>query len=376
MSTNTFITPSAVVRDANLVLNDQLLVANLVNRNLVEQAFTAKVGSKIKVKGPANLGTADEFTGTTTATSVVENGVEVELEKHFYKMVDITSDQSMMQVDDFTTQIVVPAVKSLVRGVESYFIQKIVGGFSRNMVGTAGNQPSTHAHILAAEKKIFDNRGDSSQLVGLITSTAHSSLSQLNIFTSAEYGVERPAGLRSNSLGYLSNVNWFRSPNAAYSRGYITGTILVKTTTAAGQSSLTVDGFTNATGGGVPVYEGARFVIAGDATVYTVTADAAIAGSEATLSITPALAAEAAAEAAITWQTAPTANVVYNPMGVAAAILPGPVVNAQMASSTINGLGLRIISDTNISTLSSSWVFDLYCGARVVMPEFGSVMQG
>lgn len=372
---NTFVTPSAVVRDAALVLNDQLLVANLVNRN-VEQTFATKVGSSVKVKGPANLGTADEFVSSTSATAVTEGGTDVVLQKHFYKRVDLTSDESALQVDDFTSQIVVPAVKALVRGVEGYFIQKIIGGFSRNTVGTAGNQPSTHAHILAADKKIFDNRGDTSQLVGLITSTAHSSLSQLNIFTSAEYGAERPAGLRSNSLGMLSGINWFRSPNMAFTRGYLTGTIVVKDTVAATGTSITVDGFSDATGGGVPIYEGTRFVIAGDATVYTVTEDAAIAGSEATLKIYPALAAQATAEAGITFQTAPSANVVYNPMGVAAAILPGPVTNAQTAVANVAGLGIRIMSNASTSTLATTWVFDLYCGARVVMPDFGAVMQG
>lgn len=371
---NTFITPSMVVRDAALSLNDQLMVANLVNRN-VEQTFATKVGSSVKVKGPANLGTADEFTTTTSATPVKEGGTDVVIQKHFYKRVDLTSDESAMQVDDFTGQVVIPAVKALVRGVEGYLIQKIIGGFSQNTVGTAGNQPSTHAHILAADKKIFDNRGDNSQLVGLITSTAHASLSALNIFTSAEYGAERPAGLRSNSLGMLSGINWFRSPNMAFTRGYLTGNIVVKDTVATG-NTITIDGFSNATGGGVPIYEGTRFVIAGDATVYTITQDCPIAGSECPITFTPALAAQATAEAVITFQTAPSANVVYNTYGVAAAILPGPVTNAQTAVANVNGLGIRIMSNASTSTLATSWVFDLYCGAKVVMPEFGAVMQG
>jgi len=371
---NTFVTPSMVVRDAALFLNDQLMVANLVNRN-VEQTFATKVGSTVKVKGPANLGTADEFTTTTSATAVTEGGTDVIIQKHFYKRVDLTSDESALQVDDFTGQIAIPAVRALTRGVEGYLIQKIIGGFNRNIVGTAGNQPSTHAHILAADKKIFDNRGDNSQLVGLITSTAHASLSALNIFTSSDYGVERPAGLRSNSLGMLSGINWFRSPNMAFTRGYLTGTILVKTTTATG-TTIIIDGFTDATGGGVPIYEGTRFTIAGDATVYTITADAPIAGSECPIIFTPTLAAQATAEAAITFQAAPSANVVYNPIGVAAAILPGPVTNAQTAVASINGVGLRIMSNASTSTLATSWVFDLYCGAKVTMNEFGAVMQG
>jgi len=370
---NSFVTPSAVVRDAALFLNDELIIGNLVNRN-VEQTFASKVGSSVKVKSVPNLGTADEFTSTTSASNVSESSVDVTLEKHFYKRVDITSDEATLQVDDFTTQVVVPAVRSLVRGVESYFLQKIVGGFNRNIVGTAGNQPSTHAHILAAEKKIFDNRGNNSQLVGVISSTAHASLAALNIFTSQDYGAERPAGLRSNSLGMLSGVNWFRTPNAgSLTLGNTAGTILTNGAKTAGVTAIDIDGFTTAAG---TIYEGARFTLAGDATVYTITSNAVTAGSAVSVNITPALAANVADGVALTWQTAPTTNVVYNPAGVAAAILPGAVLNAQTAVANVNGLGLRIISDVSTSTLAASWVFDLYAGCKVSMNEFGSVLQG
>jgi len=369
---NTFITPSAVVRDAALYLNDSMLLGNLVNRN-VEQTFATKVGSTVKVKGVPSFGTADEFISSTSATNVVEGATDVTIEKHFYKRVDITSDEALLSVDDFNQQVTLPAVRALIRGVDSYFLQKIVGGFARNIVGTAGSSPSTHAHILAAEKKIFDNRGDNSQLIGVISSTAHASFSALNVFTSQDYGAERPAGLRSNSLGMMSGINWFRTPNAgSLAHGDIAGTVLVDGTVATG-TTLHVDGFDSATG---VVNEGARFVIAGDATVYTVTAKATIANSECDLIITPTLAAQATNEAAITFQTAPTTNVVYNPMGVAGAILPGPVMGPQTAVASVNGLGMRIISDISTSTLAGTWVFDLYAGCKVTMNEFGAVLQG
>ena len=370
---NTFVTPTDVVRDAALYLNDQLLVANLVNRN-VEQRFAAKVGSTVYVKAPPSLGTADEFSSTTSASDVTETSVGVQLAKHFYKRIDLTSDELTMQVDDFTQLVVLPAVRSLIRSVEGYFIDRISGGFARNLVGTAGTNPSTHAHVLAAEKKIFDNRGDNSQLVGLITSTVHASLAALNIFTSQDYGAERPAGLRSNSLGMMSGVNWFRSPNAAtFDSGDVAGTPLIDGTVAAGESTVVIDGFTSATG---TVYEGTRFAIAGHTTIYTVTADVTLASNEGSFSITPVLEAEATDEDAITFQTEHTDNIVYNPAGVAAAIVPGAIMGPNVAAASVNGLGLRVISDVSTSTLAGTWVFDLYAGCRVVQPNFGAIMQG
>lgn len=369
---NTFLTPSAVVRDSALYLNDSLVIGNLVNRN-VEQTFAQKVGSTVKVKSVPNMGTADEFVSSTSASAITETGTDVTLEKHFYKRVDLTTNELTLQLDDFNQVVAIPAVRSIVRSIEGYLSQKIVGGFNRNAVGTAGTRPSTHAHILAAEKKIFDNRGDNSQLVGLIDSTVHASLAALNIFTSQDYGSERPAGLRSNSLGMLSGVNWFRSPNLAYTRGTIAGTIVVDGTIASG-NTIHIDGFTDAAG---VLKEGTRFVKAGDATVYTITADAVIANNECDILITPALASAATNEDVITFQSAPTANVVYNPMGVAAAIIPPAAVGPLSATSNVNGLGIRIISsDISTTTLAATWVFDVLVGARVTMNEFGAVLQG
>lgn len=369
---NAFITPSAVVRDAALVLNDSLIIGNLVNRK-VEQTFATKIGSSVKVKSVPNLGEAQEFTGSTSATAVIETGVDIVLEKHFYKKISLTSDESTLQVDDFTTTVVIPSVQSLVKSIEGYFAQKIIGGFARNTVGTSGTSPSTHAHILAAEKEIFNNRGNSNQLVGLITSTTHASLAGLNVFTSQDFGSERPAGLRSNSLGMMSGVNFFRSPDLAYTQGAVAGTPAVDGTVALGLSTIHLDGFTSEDG---VINEGTRFTIAGHTSVYTILADVTLVNYEGDFLITPVLEAEATDEDLITFQTSPSANVIYNPMGVSAAIIPGAVIDSQTSIANINGLGIRIMSDASTDTLDGTWVFDCYAGCKVVMNEMGAVMQG
>jgi hypothetical protein len=371
---NTFITPSQVIRDANLVLKDDLIIGNLVNRN-IENTFATKVGSTIKVKVPPTM-SASEFSSSTSAANVTETSTDVTLEKHFYVRVDLTSDELTQSLDDFNTVVTLPAVRGLTASIESYFMQRILGGFNRYLVGTSGNEPSTHAHILAAEKKIFDNKGDTNNLVGLIDSTAHASFAGLNIFTSSDYGVDRPAGLQTASLGKLAGANWFRSPNAtSLTQTDVVGTILVKGGSQTGTTLIT-DGYTGATG---TVPEGVRFTVAGVSGTYTVTKDATIALSgtnTATLTITPALASAPADDAALTIATAAKACVLYNPMAVAAAIIPGAIVGPNVAAASINGLGLRIISDVSVSTLAGTWVFDLYAGCRVVRPEYGAVMQG
>ena len=372
---NTFILPTDVVRDAALVLYDNLMVGNLVNRS-IEERFARKVGDSVTVKVPPNLGTADVLAagGSTSATDVVESSVDVTLEKHFYKRVDLTSDEMTLEVDDFNVQVVIPAINALIRGVENYFIQKIVGGFARYTSGTAGTEPSTHAHILAARKMIKENRGNISNLIALVSPTSEASFATLDIFTNRDFGEDRPMGLREASLGRVSGMDFFAPVDCGdLDIGDTAGTVLVDGGGTLGDTTLHVDGFTAATG---YVEEGARFTVAGTATVYTVTARTAIANNEATLPIYPALTANEDDDDAVTFQTAITEDVVYNPSSVAGALIPGAVMGPNQAAAFVKGLGVRITSHVDVDTLAGAWVFDLYAGARVIKHEFGAIMQG
>lgn len=372
---NTFITPSAVIADNALFIAENLIVGNLANRK-TESEFAKKVGDTVTVKVPPVI-EGKEFTagGSTTASDVTETSVDVVLQKHFYVRVDLTSDELTLKIDDFLQQVALPATRGLIKKIEVYAIQKLLGGFSRYVTGTIGNEPSTHAHILNAEKTIFTNQGDTSQLAALITPTAHVSFGQLDIFTSADYGTDRPFGLKSNSLGMVANTTFFRSAHASvFDRGDIAGTVLTNGDPGTA-AQIAVDGFTAATG---TVYEGTRFTIADDSSgnVYTVTENAVIASNAATLKVTPNADASIIDGKALTFQAAAKANVMFNPAAFAGAILPGAIVGANVAAQSINNIGVRIISDVSATTLSGTWVWDCYVGFRVVYPLYGTIMCG
>lgn len=366
---NTFITPTEVVRDAALILQDQLIVGNLANRSL-ESNFGKKIGNTVKVKVPPT-GSASEFSSTTSADAVTETSVDVTLTKHFYRRVDLTSDEMTLSVDDFNTLVTMPSIRALVASLEDFFLARACGGFSSQLAGTAGVEPSTQAHILAAEKRLFDSKADISQLVGVISSTAHASFAALAQFTSADYGSNRPAGLASNSLGKMAGIDWYRTPySGSFARGDVAGSVTATGTAAA--STVALAAFSSASG---TLYEGTRFTIAGDATIYTVTANATIASNACTAYVYPVLATSPSG-AAVTFETAFKENLVYNPSALAVAIVPPAVAGPGTAAASINGVGLRIIQDISISTLANSWVFDVYAGAKVCKREYGCIMNG
>lgn len=374
MATNTFITPDAVIADNALFLAENLVVGNLANRK-TETEFAKKVGDTVTVKVPPVIDGAEFDGSATVGSAVTETSIDVVLQKHFYVRVDLTSDELTLKSDDFLQQVALPATRGLIKKIETYAIQKLIGGYSRYITGTIGNEPSTHAHILNAEKTIFVNQGDTSQLAALITPTAHVSFGQLDVFTNANYGTDRPFGLRSNSLGMVANTTFFRSPHASsFDRGYLTGTILTNGDPGTG-AEIAIDGFTAATG---TIYEGTRFTIADDSSgnVYTVTEDADIAANAVTLKVYPNADASIVDGKAVTFQAAAKANVMFNPASFAGAILPGAIVGPNVAAASINNIGVRVISDVSATTLAGTWVWDCYVGFRVVHTKFGTVMCG
>jgi hypothetical protein len=374
---HTFEFAQQVVRDSTIILQDNLTAANLCQRN-VEEAFAEKKGKTVTVKTIPDLGAANIFddTADTSETDITEPTVDIVLERHFYQKIKLSSDQKKFEVDDFVLQVAGPCALSIAESVDSYFIDRFAAGFARNLAGTAGNSPSTVAHILAGRKLIKDGRGTYKNVASIIDTTAENSFLQITQFTNADYGTERPIAFREASLGRAHGASYFASQNAGtLDRGDIAGTVLIDgdpgTTT-----TIHMDAFTAASG---TVKEGTRFTIAGDtsSTVYTVTADATIASNEADLIVTPAADASIADNAAVTFQAALAENILYNINAAYGAIVaPEPFEGVPSAIQVMDGLSMRASFFSDHLRMKDYFLLDVYAGSKVVHPQSGSVING
>lgn len=371
---NTFITPTAVVRDAAIAAADRLKVGNLVSREK-EGLFTAsKIGDSVKVTVPPAVTDAGEFTGSTAATDHAETEVDLTLEKHFYKRVDLTSKQKSLELSDFTRLVTVPAVTGIMDSCDKFILRNLQV-FRRNLTGSVGNRPSTMAHIAAATKKMNDLRVTKNGRIALIDSTVEESFSQLSQFTSQDYGQDAPAGLREAVLGRRYGFNFESDVNlGAFDRGDIGGTLAVSASAAIGATSLVIKAFSSATG---TVKAGTVFTVAGDSTRYVVRKDAAIAANVATVEVYPAFVVAPDADDLITVEAAGYSNLVFHPGAVAAAIVaPLPLSGGNSVVESFNGVSIRVSMDSSIVTLSDSIVFDVFVGCRVIQPDGGALFCG
>ena len=371
---NTFINTSLVVRDASVILSDNLVMANLCNRNH-EQKFAEKVGSTISVKVPP-VQTARDFIddGSVTDNNITETDVDLALSEQPYVAHTLTTSQKTLSLDDFAVVVTQPAVLAIRDAIDAFFGKQAVRGFAVYTAGTEGNNPSTLAHIAAARKLLQDNGCPMAERVAVVNTTAEASFIQLVNFISGDYGADRPTGLREATLTRLYGIDWFADQNMTdLVRGDVTEATTVKGAAESG-TTLHADKGSGATVG--TIREGSRFTINADTTVYTVMADATAASNEYTFTISPTLAATPADNAAITWKAALKGNVIYTKNALAGAVVPPAPLAVGSSSAYYNGVGIRVSLSSSTVTLSDQIVYDTYAGAIVTQRKGGCVMQG
>jgi len=367
-----------VARDASIVANNLITVGNVINRDKEAEFTGSKIGDSMKVTVPPVFGDADEFSGSTSATEVTESQIDLTLEKHLYKRIDLTSKQKSLELDEFTRLVTVPAMRSISQSIDKYFIRNLQV-FRANLSGTVGNRPSTMAHLAAANKTLNDALISKTGRVMLVDTTVESSLIQLSQFTSQDYGADAPIGLKNATLGSRYGFTFITDPLlGAFSRSAaandIAGSPVIISTVAAGGTQIGIDGVTNATG---TIYAGTVFTIAGDTTRYVVRKDVtAVANAYTTVDIYPALAAQATAEAVVTFEDAGYMNVAFHPNAVTGAIVAPAPLNANSARASINGIGVRVSMDSSLVTLADSIVYDVFVGLRVIQPNGGCLVAG
>lgn len=370
MSTgNVFITPLAVARDAAIALANRLVVGNLIARK-TEQEFAKKVGSSVTVTVPPIPTEAREFDGETHAEAVEEREVKVDIEKHFYKRVNLTTAERTFKLSDFTRLITIPHMTGISMSVDKYLLDTMRRGFAPNVANNPVTRPSSYDHVLLAGKALDDQYMPMIGRVGVVDTQTRVNLLKLAEFKSRDY-VDVPGGGQTN-LGNLHGIDWYMDASAGSSdRGDIGGTV-----TASGTENGTVvqlAAFTQAAG---VIRKGTSFTIAGDTTRYTTLLDAVIDSNAATVVVTPALAATASS-AEVTFEAEGYQNLVYHPNAVAGAIVaPEPLMGGNSAIATYHGVSVRVSFDSSITTLNSGVVYDVYVGANVVQPEAGVVFGG
>jgi len=357
---NSFITPSVVAREALVLLENNLVAANLFHRAHTSEFTGAKVGDTLTIRGPASF-SANEFTSTTSTQNITESSVSLTLEKHFDVTVGVTSKEMTLNLDQFSARVIQPAVVALAQKIDTYILGKANGIYYN--VGTAGDPLDSLADVVAVDKMLNDNKVPNAGRVCIVNSqTKNDLLANVSEFIHADKRGDGGTALRNAELGEFLGLRFFMDQNiGSHDTAGPASWLVNSASVAVGDATVAVDGGSNN-----PV-AGDVFTVAGDTQQYVVTSY-----SGGTVGFLPTAKVAWADNAALTFETTDhSMNIAGNPDGITTALVPLELPSGASRAEYIadRGLGIRVVYDYSASTKTDTISFDVLCGAAVQDPE-------
>ena len=204
---NDFLTPDIIAREALMVLRNNAVMANLVHRDYSDE-FVAGVGDTITVRKPATF-EAKEYNGSISVQNATETGVEVKMDKHLDVSFAVTSAQLTMDIEDFSAQLLVPAMQAFADKVDKYLLG-LKGEITNSVAGTNSIQNDVvdaRAFLTKAAAPLTERRF-------VYGTDIESKLLKSDLFVSAEKVGDEGTALREASLGRKFGMDFYVDQNA------------------------------------------------------------------------------------------------------------------------------------------------------------------
>jgi hypothetical protein len=251
---NTFLTPNMITREALRILHQKLTFVGNINR-AYDDSFAnegARIGSALRIRLPnqytvrsgATLSTQDTAENSVTLNVTTQKGVDI----------NFTSADLTLQLDDFSTRILQPAMAVLAASVENDALT--MSNSVYNVVNNIGSA-ITFRQMLLARKALQDNLTPVGPDRAVILNT-QDNVDMVDVLK----GLFQDSGslakqYRDGLLGHTAGFDFYES------------TLIASTTTgtAASATTYTVNGASQ-TGATVTVATGATTFAVGDVVTF------------------------------------------------------------------------------------------------------------
>lgn len=204
---NTFLTPDIIAREALMVLRNNAVMANLVHRDYSDE-FVSGVGDTITVRKPASF-VAKEYNGAIEVQDATEGGVAVTMDKHLDVSFAVTSKQLAMEIEDFSAQLLVPAMQAFADKVDRYLLG-LKADITNRVAATGTVQDDVvdaRAYLTRAAAPLADRRF-------VYGTDTEAKLLKTDLFVSAEKVGDEGTALREASLGRKFGMDFYVDQNA------------------------------------------------------------------------------------------------------------------------------------------------------------------
>ena len=212
---NTILTPDIIAREALMVLRNNAVMANLVHRDYSDE-FTGAVGDTITIRKPATF-VANEYNGSIAVQDATETGVSVTMDKHLDVSFGVTAKQMALSIEDFSKQLLVPAMQAFADKIDKYLIGLEAGATNRVPHAEGNIAP---ADVIAARKFLTENAAPLADRRFVVGATAEADLLNSELFVSADKVGDEGTALREASLGRKFGLDCYVDQNIAKNGNY------------------------------------------------------------------------------------------------------------------------------------------------------------
>lgn len=204
---NTILTPEIIAREALMVLRNNAVMANLVHRDYSSE-FVAGVGDTITIRKPASF-VATEFEGAIQVQDATEQGIAVKMDKHLDVSFAVTAKQLTMDIEDFSRQLLVPAMQAFADKVDQYLL-----GLKADITNSVPATDSVQDDVVDARSKLTKAAAPLADRRFVYGTDMEAKLLKTDLFVSAEKVGDEGTALREASLGRKFGMDFYVDQNA------------------------------------------------------------------------------------------------------------------------------------------------------------------
>lgn len=352
---NTLLTPSIIANEALMVLQSNLVMADLVHKDYSNEFV--EVGDTITIRKPAKF-VAKNFTGSVSAQDITEGSVAVKMDRFRDVTVNVTSKQLTLDIKDFSEQVITPAMQAIAQAIDEDIFAVGVEKAGYSKAGTSS--PTNLADLADLAKKLDLNKVPTQNRRLVLHPTHKYRYALTDNLSKVSYAGDNQT-LRDALLGRVYTMDTYMDQNAPDTQASTAGTTTtIKITGTAGATTIALSGLSATT---ATVKEGDGFIYKGY--LYRFTENGTGSSSAiAEIDIDQPL-MEAATAADVTVINAPH-SLAFHRNGIALVTrnLALPMGAAKSAYASADGLGVRVVYDYDSSTKTDKISFDIIYGIK------------
>jgi len=153
---NTFIKAGQIVSAASMLLQRELVLANLVMRQ-ADSDFRGALNDTVTLRFPAVLASRTRVLRSTTALvadDLTETSVPITLDTHIYTLLNVTDEQLTLDIFDFSAQVLAPQMRAAAEGLD--------GAVATELAATTADAATINIAAAATKEAVLDYLVDAS----------------------------------------------------------------------------------------------------------------------------------------------------------------------------------------------------------------------